>query len=185
MSAILDKLAKAKSENVSKPIANRRVWRRAFLRALAENGSAVESAKLAGVNYQYAKRCKSNEPRFARRWDRALDTADRTTVETIISAVKRRAVHGDTRTIVIKGQAIEVRDKASDKAAFGLLEALDPRFRTRREGGTVVNLSIVNDHSRALIASDPQMLLLQCEMDARIARATSPQVALIAPPQDR
>ena len=188
MSAILEKLAKsgASGEHASKAYANRLTWRRLFLRALSEHGNVVQAARDAGVHPVTVRKIKARDERFARRMADAIESYSDAAVGRIETALDDRAVNGRARTILHKDQLVVVHDKPSDKAAEIRLKALRPEvYDRRREGGTVVNLSIVNDHSRALIASDPQMLLLQCEMDARIARATSPQVALPAPPQDR
>jgi len=190
MSAVLDALNKENASISGVQVFGRYAkagWPRIYLRALAQCGDIVESARVAKVHPVTVRRYRGQHPRFAERERQAKEDYADLAVGRIESALDDRAVNGRSRTIIHKGEPITVHDKPSDKAAEIRLKALRPEVYDRRRDQPVGTVNIVvNDNSRTLLMSHPDAIAAACTLaKLRTANASSAsQAALPSPPQD-
>lgn len=102
-------------------------WWAKFLAALSQSGNVLLSCKAAGLksrNTAYVHRRKS--PRFARRWDDALEDA----TDILEAEARRRGVRGIDRPVFYKGEQCGVVKEYSDTLLVLLLKANRPeKFR--------------------------------------------------------
>jgi len=153
-------------------------WRRAFLKALAKTGQAGTAARLAGVHPCWVSRVKSNNPRFARAYARALRVAVTSKVEKanhVEDALYDMATQGDTTTTTYhrNGEVDTVTKRRSAQAALGYLKANLPKRYDRPK-------QVQHTGSTTLIQSDIRLWLAQAT-PTEITQACNEAVALPPP----
>jgi len=87
-------------EHKSTPRKPRKLWRKAFLEALAKTGNVREAAELADVDRSRVHRLRESSPAFAAAWDRAVEDA----ADVLEREAVRRAVEGVDEPVIYKGE---------------------------------------------------------------------------------
>lgn len=113
-----------------------RNWRDRFLKVLAKTGNVLASTKSAGIDRKtaYAKRRK--EPKFAERWDEALEEA----ADLLELEARRRAVNGVARPVYQQGKKVGDVQEYSDFLLKFLLQGARPERYRETRGGTNVTV---------------------------------------------
>lgn len=97
-------------------------WHRPFLEALRRTCNVRVAAQLAGVHKATAYRHRERFPRFAERWDLAVDDA----VDTLELEARRRALMGTDKPIFYQGRQVATIREYSDRLLMFLLRAARP-----------------------------------------------------------
>lgn len=116
-----------------------------FVAKLAECGNVTASAQAIGISRQHAYRLRDQDPKFAKEWDDALETA----MDALESEAYRRAFQGTDKPVFHKGEQCGTIREYSDTLTMFLLNGRRSSvFKHRHEvtganGGPVTATVIV------------------------------------------
>jgi hypothetical protein len=111
-------------------------WRRVFLDVLAATCNVSAACNEAGVHRGTAYRHKGKCPRFAEKWDDAIDVA----VDSLYAEARRRAKDGVKRGIWHQGKRVGFERDFSDTLLIFLLKAHRPEmFRDNFNVGQAID----------------------------------------------
>ncbi len=112
--------------NTDRDGARRPRRQRAFLKSLAHSVNVARACRTAGIPRRTAYHWRSADPRFARRWDDALDDG----IDLLEAELHRRAFEGVEKPVWHKGEQVGTVRHYSDALAMFLLKAHRPaRYR--------------------------------------------------------
>ena len=103
--------------------------RAAFLKALAESGHVLASARRAHVSPAHVYRCRNRFPAFRQAWDDALAVA----VESLETEARRRALDGWEDPVYYQGQPVGAIRRYSDRLLIVLLQAHKPELYNQQQ----------------------------------------------------
>ena len=95
-----------------------------FLAALEQCGNVSEAARRSGLARQRAYEFRRSDPEFAAAWAEALDDA----IDRLAMEARRRAVDGEPRPVVYRGQVVGLSRHYSDRLLMFLLGAHRPEL---------------------------------------------------------
>jgi hypothetical protein len=150
-----------------------RVWRRVFLRSLAQHGNLSRACRDAGVHPRHVRRLRRQNARFDRKCLDALREADRRIVDAAESALYDRGIDGVEQPIIKDGRVVGTATKYSDKCLEMLLKARRPkRYDRNRQGGNV-SITVNRQDVQVSMLANPRMVELACQMAEERARMLS------------
>ena len=130
-----------KQRKGSSAITLRGKWKGKFLKNLAKYGVVSYAAKAAGISKQLAYAVRLENEKFAKAWERALDTA----TDVLEKEAQRRAVKGVDEPVYQGGKQVGSITRYSDTLLIFLLKANRDKFRQANMPpivGTQNNLTI-------------------------------------------
>jgi hypothetical protein len=111
-------------------------WKRVFLDELAKTCNVSLACEKAGVSRQTAYRHKKELPRFAERWDDAIDTG----VDALYAEARRRGLEGVKKGVWHMGKRVGSERQYSDLLLIFLLKAHRPEtFRESFDLGKAID----------------------------------------------
>jgi hypothetical protein len=99
-------------------------WRKIFLAELAKTPNVLLACLKAGIGRSAAYAHRRKYPKFAERWDDAIDDG----VDCMIDEAMRRAVKGTKRGVWHQGKRVGVEREYSDTLLIFLLKAHRPEM---------------------------------------------------------